>query len=126
MSSTQRLRALVAKKFKRLEERQFAKRVCSESLAAYHAIRNLHPQLKGDALYEAVVAKRSSIDAAAAKAIISGVNISVDDWVSNRNAMFRDVVRYMIVTEYLRQDIANQGMEMDLGPFLAKRIDAHY
>jgi len=60
-SPTQRLRALLADKLKRIEERLFAGRVCSESLAAYHAIRRQNPALSGDDLYEAVIARRINL-----------------------------------------------------------------
>ena len=125
-SPTQRLRALLADKVKRIEERLFAGRVCSESLAAYHAIRNLHPQLRGDELYEAVIARRVNLDAAGGRAIVWRTHASLEDWAGERGCSFRDVVKYMIVTEYLGQEADERGMNLDLGPFLAKRIDAHY
>ena len=125
-SPAQRLRALLANKVKRIEERLFAGRVCSESLAAFHAIRKLHPNLVGDDLYEAVVARRVNLDAASARAIISRTHASLEDWASDRSPSFRDVVKYMIVTEYLGQEADERGMNLDLGPFLAKRIDLHF
>ncbi len=125
-SPTQRLRALLADKVKRIEERLFAGRVCSESLVAFHAIRKLQPQLAGDDLYEAVVARRVNLDAAAARSIIRRTHASLEDWASDRGPTFRDVVKYMIVSEYLGQEADQRGMNLDLGPFLAKRIDLHY
>lgn len=125
-SPTQRLRALLADKVKRIEERLFAGRVCAESLAAYHAIRNLHPQLRGDELYEAVIARRVNLDAAGAHAIVRRTHASLEDWAGERICSFRDVVKYMIVSEYLGQEASTRGMNLDLGPFLAKRIDAHF
>jgi hypothetical protein len=125
-SPTQRLRALLADKVKRIEERLFAGRVCSESLAAFHAIRKLQPQLAGDDLYEAVVARRVKLDAAGAHSIVRRTHASLEDWASDRDLTFRDVVKYMIVTEYLGQEADQSGMNLDLGPFLAKRIDLHY
>ena len=125
-SPTQRLRALLADKLKRIEERLFAGRVCSESLAAYHAIRKQDPALRGDDLYEAVIARRINLDAAGARAIVWRTHASREDWVSDRGPTFRDIVKYMIVSEYLGQEADERGMNLDLGPFLAKRIDAAY
>ncbi len=125
-SPTQRLRALLADKLKRIEERLFAGRVCSESLVAFHAIRKLQPALAGDALYEAVVARRVNLDAAGARAIVRRTHASLEDWAGDRGPTFRDVVKYMIVTEYLGQEADERGMNLDLGPFLAKRIDLHF
>jgi hypothetical protein len=125
-SPTQRLRALFFDKIKRVEERMFAGRVCSESLAAYHAVRKLNPELRGDDLYEAVIARRIRLDAAGARAIVWRTHASLDDWVGDRGPSFRDIVKYMIVSEYLGQEADERGMNLDLGPFLAKRIDARY
>jgi len=125
-SPTQRLRALFAEKVKRIEERMFAGRICSESLAAYHAIRKLQPELAGDDLYEAVIARRVNLDAAGARAIVRHTYTSLEDWESDRGPTFRDVVKYMIVTEYLGRETGERGMNLDLGPFLARRIDLHF
>jgi hypothetical protein len=125
-SPTQRLRAMLSDKIKRIEERLFAGRVCSESLAAYHAVRKLHPELGGDDLYEAVIARRVNLDSAGARAIVWRTHASLEDWASDRGPTFRDVVKYMIVSEYLGQEADERGMNIDLGPFLAKRIDAHF
>jgi len=125
-SPTQRLRALLADKLKRIEERMFAGRVCSESLAAYHAIRRQNPALSGDDLYEAVIARRINLDSAGARAIVWRTHASLEDWMSDRGPTFRDIVKYMIVSEYLGQEASERGMNLDLGPYLAKRIDAAY
>jgi len=125
-SPTMRLRSLLHHKFKRLEERLFARRVCTESLAAYHAVRGSAPTLRGDELYAAVIARRIQLDANAARAILWRAHASVDDWISERGTTFRDVVKYMIVSEYLGQEADESGMNIDLGQYLSKRIDAHY
>lgn len=125
-SPTQRLRALLADKLKRIEERLFAGRVCAESLSAYHAIRRQDPALNGDELYASVIARRLKLDAAGARAIVWRTHASLEDWTGDRGPTFRDIVKYMIVSEYLGQEASERGMNFDLGPFLAKRIDAAY
>ncbi len=125
-SPTQRLRTLLADKLKRIKERLFAGRVCSESLAAFHAVRKQEPALAGDELYAAVIARRIKLDSAGARAIVWRTRASLEDWVSDRGPTFRDIVKYMIVSEYLGQEADERGMNLDLGPFLAKRIDAAY
>jgi hypothetical protein len=122
-SPTQRLRALLADRLGRLEEWRFARRVCAESLAAYRALREAQPELKGDALYEAVIARRLNLDAANARAIMRRTHASVEDWENDREPQFIDVVKYMIVSEYLGQEAAEVGMRIDLGAFLTQRID---
>jgi hypothetical protein len=125
-SPTRRLRALLADKVKRIQERLFAARVCSESLSAYHAIRKLQPALSGDDLYAEVIARRLNLDVAGSRAIVWRTHASLEDWTSDRGPTFRDIVKYMIVSEYLGQEADERGMNLDLGPFLAKRIDARY
>jgi hypothetical protein len=53
------------------------------------------------------------------------VHGSVENWEGDYVAKFIDVVKYMIVSEYIGQDASVEGMGLDLGPFLAPRIDAH-
>ena len=122
-SPTQRLKALFLARLRRYEERRFASRVCSESLAALHAVRAQQPSLSGDQLYEATIASRLNLDAAGAHAMMWRIHGSIEDWENDRRARFIDVVRYMIVSEYLGQEMLADGMSLDLGAFLTDRID---
>jgi hypothetical protein len=124
-SPTQRLKTLFQGRLRRFEEKRFAGRVCSEALAALQAILARHPTLSGDALYEAVIARRLKLDATAAHALMWRVHGSVENWEGDYVPKFVDVVKYMIVNEYVGQDTAVEGMTLDLGPFLATRIDPH-
>lgn len=122
-SPTQRLKAAFLGRLRRFEERRFARHVCDESLVALHAVQREQPALKNEALYEAVIARRLRLDAASAHAIMWRIRSSVEDWESEREPGFIDVVRYMIVSEYLGHDGTIDGMRLDLGPFLSERID---
>ena len=124
-SPTQRLKALFQGRLRRFEEKRFAARVCNEALAALQAVFAQHPNLTGDALYEAVIARRLKLDAAAAHALMWRVHGSVENWERDYVPKFVDVVKYMIVSEYVGQDASVEGMGLDLGPFLAPRIDPH-
>ena len=124
-SPTQRLKALFLARLRRYEERRFASRVCSESLAALHAVRAQQPSLSGDQLYEATIARRLNLDAAGAHAMMWRIHGSIEDWESDRVLRFIDVVKYMIVDEYLSQEALAEGMSLDLGAFLSARIDPH-
>ena len=114
---------MIATRLKHNAERRFAKRVCTETLAALQAIRSAQPELKGNELYLAVIARRSSLDAVRAQAILRHTEASLEDWGSDREPKFLDVVRYMIVSEYLGADATVDGMSIDLGAFLSKHID---
>jgi hypothetical protein len=122
-SPTERLKALFTGRLRRYEERRFARRVCDEALAALEAVREQQPALSGPALYEAVIARRLRVDAAAAHSVMRRVEASRDDWESDRAPKFIDVVNYLIVSEYLAREPGASGMTLDLGPVLAERID---
>ena len=122
-SPTQRLRTLIAARLKRIEEWRFSRRVCAESLAALRAVQAAQPDLKGDALYEAVIARRTKLDAAGVQSILRRVHVSIEDWDNDRDPKLFDVVKYMIVSEYLGQDAHESGMAINLGTFLTPLID---
>ena len=122
-SATQRLRAVLAARARRKDERDFANRVCDEAITALRAVHEAQAGLQGDALYVAVVARRANLDAGRASAIVEFANESLEDWGSNRTAKLIDVVRYMIVSEYMVQRGHNDGMTIDLGALLSPRID---
>ena len=124
-SPTQRLKTLFQGRLRRFEERRFAGRVCSEALAALQAVRAGQPTLGGDALYEAAIARRLKLDTTAAHALMWRVHGSVETWEGDHVPKFIDVVKYMIVSEYLGQGASVEGMTLDLGAFLAPRIDPH-
>ena len=120
---TQRLRALIAARLKKIDERRFANRVCAELVAALNTVRAAQADLKGDALYEAVVAKRSKLDAAQARAVVWHAHESLEDWGTDRDPKFIDVAKYVIASEYLGREAIEDGMTLDLGEFLTRRID---
>jgi hypothetical protein len=124
-SPTARLKALLLGRLRRRDERRFAARVCNEALAALAAVRVAQPALRDEALYEAVIARRLKVDAAAAHSLMRRVRESNEDWESERPTRFIDVVKYMIVSEYLAQEKDATGVVLDLNPFLAERIDPH-
>jgi acyl carrier protein phosphodiesterase len=99
--------------------------VSEESLAALQDVRKAQPQLNGDALYEAVIARRLRCGEVEARAILQQTYESVEDWGSDRPPRLLDVVRYMIASEYLEAAAGAKGMSLDLSAFLAARIDPH-
>ena len=122
-SPARRLLAFITAPLKRRAERRFATRVLAESLAALKAVRATQADLQGDALYQAVVASRTKFDAAQARAVVRRAHESLEGWGNYRDAKFIDVVHYMIVSEYLRQNAGEDGMIIDIGALLKPRID---
>ena len=127
-SPAARLKALLRGRLRHFEEQRFAGRVCDEALVALEAVRTERPELAGQPLYEAVIARRLALAAPAARAYMQRVQDSNDDWETARTPTFIDVVKYMIVSEYLAKKAvapgtASDGMALDLGRFLVGRID---
>jgi len=122
-SPTWWLRALFTAPLKRRAERRFASRVCAESLAALQEVLATQADLQGDALYEAVVASCTKFDAAQAHAIVQRAHESLEGWGNDREAKFIDVVKCMIVSEYLRQNTGEVGMIIDIDALLKPHID---
>jgi hypothetical protein len=124
-SPTQRLRTLLVDGTRQLREWRFARRVCNEALRAYDSVRERSPALAGAPLYEAVVAQRLRIDAQQASRLVQDAYASREDWEHDRPVCLRDVVLFMIVSEYLREGKGHRGMSLDLGNFLEQRVPAH-
>ena len=122
--SWQQFRTELEENGQRLREWLFARRVCNESLAAYRAVKVANAGLAGDALYEAVIARRTRLDAEGARRLLERAHASREDWDNERPANFRDVVMFMIVTEYLAGARGVQGMSLDLAGFLDRRLPA--
>lgn len=114
--------ALVQESGQQWREWLFARRVCREALAAYHAVRRTEPKLHGDALYAAVIAQRTRLDGNAARHLLELAHASREDWGNERPASFRDIVMYMIVTEYLGRRQGVRGMSIDLAALLDRRL----
>jgi hypothetical protein len=115
-----------ADSLQQLREWLFARRVCGEALAAYKAVRRRQPGLADDALYQAVIIQRTGLDAEAARHLLELALASREDWETERRARFRDVVMYMIVTEYLARSRGVQGMSIDLCSYLDRRVPHDY
>ena len=124
-SPTQRLRTLLVDGTRQLREWRFARRVCNEALRAYDEVRERSPALAGPALYEAVIAQRLQLDPAQAQRMLQDAHASREDWDNERGVCLRDVVLYMIVSEYLREGKGHRGMSLDLPSFLDQRVPAH-
>ena len=92
-------------------------------MAALAGVRGEQPKLSGDELYEAVIARRMSCDARAARAILDRTYASLEDWGSDRLPKLIDVITYMIVSEYLVATPGEKGMSTDLRAFLTQHFD---
>jgi hypothetical protein len=120
--SYQQFRVQLRENWQLLGEWLFARRVCGEALAAYQSVRRQDPGLAGDSLYKAVISRRMRLDEEGARHLLMRAHASRADWENERPASFRDVVLFMIVTEYLARSRGVQGMTMDLASYLDRRL----
>jgi hypothetical protein len=89
-----------------LAEYWFAWRTSNELLDSYNRMRREEPQLIGRALYERIVMRRSDLDVKVAAGVLQRAEQSFCQWPYARDLRFRDLVRYIVIGEYLRSHVA--------------------
>jgi hypothetical protein len=104
-------------------ERRYAKGASQQLLELFRHEQREHPELKGRALYEAVIARRlGSNSILSAPEIVRRAEESFADWPRDRELKFRDVVHYQIFDEYMRQREVCLGTRTDFGIAVARII----
>jgi len=82
-------------------ERRFAKRVSRELLNLYRTESARHRGLRGRDLYRKIVIARTRADPGSADALLDQAEESYAAWPTRRALMFRDVVHFLAVSEFL-------------------------
>jgi hypothetical protein len=95
-------------------ERRYARKVCAEALAACQAVRADDPDLKGHRLYGRVVRRRTECDEQGDQALVRRAEESFTLWPIERDLNFRDVVEYMIISEYFGSSGVVTGTRTDV------------
>jgi hypothetical protein len=103
-------------------EKWHAWRTSREMLAWYQRVCGEEPQLTGRRLYGEVIVRRSALDVKAAAAVLQRARQSFCDWPCERKLRFRDVVRYVVIDEYLRSHPTTLGTQTDMGTVVARII----
>lgn len=104
-------------------ERRYAKGASAELLRLFRLERQEHPELKGRALYEAVIARRLGADPVIKPAeVVKRAEESFADWPAEREVRFRDVVHYQIFDEYMRRGEVRVGTRTNIGVAVAQII----
>lgn len=91
----------VADRWAAWHELRYAKRTSQRALACHQRLQSLSPELSGRALYEAFVCEFSGVETAAARTILRRAEDSFAAWPNDRDLIFRDVVQYVAILEYL-------------------------
>lgn len=104
-------------------ERRYAKGASAQLLKLFRLEQREHPELKGRALYEAVIARRLGANPTIRAAdIVRHAEESFTDWPAERELRFRDVVHYQIFDEYMRQGEVRVGTRTNIGAAVARII----
>ena len=105
-------------------ERRYAKGASQQLLELFRHEQRERPELKGRALYEAVIARRlGSNPILSAVEIVRRAEESFAHWPTDRELKFRDVVHYHIFDEYMRQS-QEVGTRTNFGVAVAQIIPA--
>jgi len=103
-------------------ELRFAKKAGRLARAHYHRLRKKRPELNGQALYQAFVCECNAIDESAAQAILQRAEDSFAAWPNNRDLIFRDVVQYLVISEYLASHPERGGTTVNMTRIIAQII----
>ena len=107
-------------------ETRFARRYCREWLVSYEKMRAAQPDLTGKALYAAVVSERLGGSTAEVETILRRAEQSFCEWPTEHPLRFKDVVSYLVVTEYLRDHQASPGTQTNMLNVVARAIEETY
>jgi len=103
-------------------EWQFAKHAGQAALASFQSLRAKRPDLAGRALYEAFVCERNGIEASAARAILRHAEDSFAAWPNERDLVLRDVVQYLVISEYLVSNPKRVGTAINMSRVISRLI----
>jgi hypothetical protein len=104
-------------------ERRYTKEASEQLLELFWREQRERPELTGQALYEAVIARRLGSNATiSASEIVKRAEESFADWPVKRDLTFRDVVHYQIFDEYMRQGEVRQGTRTNIGDVVARIV----
>jgi hypothetical protein len=103
-------------------EWRFAKQAGFAALALFRRLRAQRPELAGRALYEAFVCQRNGIETSAARAILRLADDSFAAWPNERDLIFRDVVQYLVISEYLLSNSKRVGTTSNMARVVARII----
>jgi len=115
-----RLRELVLS----LKEHRYARCASRIMLRSYQRVRRKNGQLRGKALYEQILIERSRLDCSDAPGILLRAEQSYCHWPVRRELRYRDVVHYVLVSEYLRSNPTRRGTLANMGAIVARVIPA--
>jgi hypothetical protein len=96
-------------------QQRYARRGARRAHTQYQRLRRSRPALRGEDLYAAFVCQRNAIDDAAARALLRRAEQSFAAWPDYRDLNFQDVVKYLVIADYLASHQHLGGTTVDMG-----------
>jgi hypothetical protein len=107
-------------------ELRFARKAGRLALAHYRRLQTERPELTGQALYETFVCERNALETSAARVILQRAEASFAAWPIDRDLIFRDVVQYLVISEYLAAHAERGGTTTNMARIIAQVIPGEF
>ena len=103
-------------------EQRFSQIAGQRALALFELVRAERPDLVGDSLYEAFLCRRNALEGSAARMILRRAENSFAMWPHERDLIFRDVVQYLVISEYFDTYRNRAGTATNMNKIIARVI----
>jgi hypothetical protein len=103
-------------------ELRYSRKAARLALARYQGLRVERPELTGRALYEVFVCDRNAIGASAARVILQRAEASFATWPTDRDLKFMDVLKYLVISEYLVSHPKRGGTSINMARIIEQMI----
>jgi hypothetical protein len=113
---------LFARFFVGRKERKAAAATAREMLEIHRKISGAYPALKGGQLYRQVVVAYKGGGLPEADSVLRRAADSYATWPVERPLVFRDVVHYVAVTDYLSTNVSANWTQENIGKQVAKLV----
>ncbi len=103
-------------------ELRYSKKAARQALDRYQGLRSERPELTGRALYEVFVCDRNALEASAARVILQRAEASFATWPTDRDLKFMDVLKYLVISEYLISHPKRGGTSINMARIIEQVI----
>lgn len=104
------------------KEKRYALKESCQLLREYMALRADHPQLSKRHLYELLVAESRALEIGAARELVERAEESFAMWPEERDVRLRDVIRYIVVSEFMSSASDVNGIGPHFGEIVERIV----
>jgi hypothetical protein len=120
--SPQALARYAMRRVRAWNEQRFARRAARLARAEFQRLRAERPELQREDLYAAFVCRRNAVDDAAARRILQRAEQSFAVWPDYRDLMLQDVVKYVVISDYMASHRRRGGTIINMGQVIGRVI----